>query len=193
MEEENVNKEKILTANQMIGELLFSLVIYGIIAFMIYKLISSAISSWFTENSQYVLLAFVMIALQSLMVFATFKLANKKAFKKGTIYKNDIPKVMSNIAFIIIVLLLILVVAIFSSVEPTIDILVEEDFGLQYRQRLLSYIYGDEETAKEQFEKEIKEAKNTMYKFLAILETGICVVYISAIFLEKKYLYNKAV
>lgn len=195
MKEQELKENKILTANQMIGELLLSLVLYGVISFVLYRIIYALTYKYFTENQQYVLLAFFVIGLQALMVFVMFKLGNRKAFKKGNIYKEDVSKVMSNISFVIIVLLLLQAFSIFASVDTVIDTTIEEDFSMKYRETLLSYLYDEDEMAIYQVEKEkaIKQAKNQMYQYLAIVEAGICVVYISAIFLEKKYLYNKAI
>lgn len=195
MEEKELNENNILTANKMVGELLLSLVLYGAISLIIYRIIYAVTYKYFTENQQYVLLAFFIIGLQGVMVFTMFKLGNRRTLKKGNIYKQDVSKVMSNISFIIIVLLLLQAFSIFASVDTSIDKVVEEDFGLQYREKLLSYLYDEDQMAIYQVEKEkaIKEAKKQMYQYLAIVETGICVVYISAIFLEKKYLYNKAI
>ena len=195
MEEQDVNEKKILTANQMVGELLLSLVLYGVISFVLYRIIYALTYKYFTENEQYVLLAFFVIALQAIIIFIMFKLGNRKALKKGTIYKEDVSKVMSNISFVIIVLLLLQVFSIFASVDAAINTALEKDFGMKYRETLLSYLYDEDEMAIYQVEKEkaIKEVKNQMYQYLAIVETGICAVYVSAIFLEKKYLYNKAI
>lgn len=195
MEEQDLNENKVLTANQMVGELLISLVLYGVISFVLYRIIYALTYKYFIENEQYVLFAFFIIGLQALMVFVMFKLGNRKALKKGNIYKEDVPKVMSNISFVIIVLLLLQAFSIFANVDTAIDSALEKDFGMKYRETLLSYLYDEDEMAIYQVEKEkaIKEAKNQMYKYLAIVETGICAVYISAIFLEKKYLYNNAI
>ena len=195
MEEQDLNENKILTANQMVGELLLSLVLYGAISFVLYRIIYALTYKYFSENQQYVLLAFFVIVLQVLMVFIMFKLGNRKALKKGTIYKNDVPKVMSNISLVIVVLLLLQAFSIFASVDTAINTALEKDFAMKYRETLLSYLYDEDEMAIYQIEKEkaIKEVKNQLYKYLAIVETGICAVYVSAIFLEKKYLYNKAI
>ena len=195
MEEQDLNENKVLTANQMVGELLLSLVLYGVISFVLYRIIYALTYKYFSENQQYVLLAFFVIGLQALMVFVMFKLGNKKALKKGTIYKEDVSKVMRNISFVIIVLLLLQAFSIFANVDTAIDSALEKDFGMKYRETLLSYLYDEDEMAIYQVEKEkaIKEAKNQVYKYLAIVETGICAVYISAIFLEKRCLYNKAI
>lgn len=195
MEEQDLNENKVLTANQMVGELLLSLVLYGVISFVLYRIIYALTYKYFIENEQYVLFTFFIIGLQALMVFVMFKLGNRKALKKGNIYKEDVPKVMSNISFVIIVLLLLQAFSIFANVDTAIDTALKKDFGIKYRETLLSYLYDENEMAIYQVEKEkaIKEAKNQMYKYLAIVETGICAVYISAIFLEKKYLYNNAI
>ena len=161
MEEQDLNENKILTANQMVGELLLSLVLYGAISFVLYRIIYALTYKYFSENQQYVLLAFFVIVLQVLMVFIMFKLGNRKALKKGTIYKNDVPKVMSNISLVIVVLLLLQAFSIFASVDTAINTALEKDFGMKYRETLLSYLYDEDEMAIYQIEKEkaIKEKK----------------------------------
>ena len=69
MVEQELNEDKILTANQMVGELLLSLVLYGVISFVLYRIIYALTYKYFSENQQYVLLAFFVIGLQALMVF----------------------------------------------------------------------------------------------------------------------------
>ena len=59
---------------------------------------------------------------------------------------------------------------------------------------MISIIYDDDDMAVYQAEKEkaIQEVKNKLYQYLAIVEVGIIVIYGSAIFLEKKSLYQRA-
>lgn len=195
MEEKKLNEENILTANQMVGELLLSLTIYGVISFILYRIIYALSYSYFVENEKYVLLAFFVIGLQALMLFIIFKLGNKRAFKKGNIYKKDVSTVISNISFVLIVLLLIQVFTIFASVELAIDTALENDFELKYSETILSNLFDEKEMSIYQLEKEkaISEVKKQTYQYLAIVESGICIVYIYAILLEKKYLYNKSI
>ena len=195
MEGKNANKKNMLTANQMIGELLLSIVLYGIIFFVLYRIIYSFIYQYFIENQKYILLAFAIIALQILMAMGMFSIANRKAFKRGNIYKNDVNKVIKNIVFIIVVILLLQAFSVFAYVDIAINKTLEKDFALQYKEKLLSYLYGEDEMTIYQIEKEkaIKKVKKQMYEYLAIVEIGIFTVYISAIFIEKKYLYNKAI
>ena len=94
----------------------------------------------------------------------------------------------------IIVILLIQVLGTFANVSSTVDEAVQDDFGLKYREHLISIIYDDDDMAVYQAEKEkaIQEVKNKLYQYLAIVEVGIIVIYGSAIFLEKKSLYQRA-
>lgn len=195
MDNQKIEENNILTANQMVGELLLSLVIYGGIFAVLYRIIYALTYKYFTENEHYALLAFFVIGLQALMIFTTFKLGNKRVIKKGTIYKEDVSKVIKNISFVIIALLLIQVFSVFSSVETTINEVIEEDFWWQYSETVLPYLYDENEMEIYHAEKEkiIKEVKDKMYQYLAIVEIGICTIYISAIFLEKRYLYTEAI
>ena len=195
MEEQKLNEQNILTANQMVGELLLSLTLYGAIVLILYRIIYVLSYSYFIENEQYALFAFLVIGLQALMVFIMFKLGNKRAFKKGNIYKRDVSKVMNNISFVIVILLLVQVLSIFASVDAAIDSALENDFRLKYSESILSNLFDENEMNIYQVEKEnaIKEAKKQIYKYLAIVEIGVGVVYIFAILLEKRYLYNKSI
>lgn len=196
MEEEKnieIKNKKVLTANQMIGELLLSLTIYGLIFYIVYYIAINLIKNHIGNN--YLLLSLTIVVLQAIIAFLIFTLSNKKALKKGRIYKNDVSKIISSISIVIIILVVILGLGTFANVESAMNEAVENNFGLQYREKLLSYIYDEDEMAIYNSEKEkaIKEAKQQVYSFTAIVEIWICAIYTSAIFLEKKFLYKKAI
>lgn len=194
MNEEELNGKKILTANQMTGELLLGIVLYGVISYVICRIAYGLTVHFLEDNKNYILLGFIVLVIQALMVFVTFKLANKQAFKKGTIYKNDVGNVIKNVSFVVIIILLIQVLGTFANVSSTVDEAVQDDFGLKYREHLMSIIYDDDDMAVYQAEKEkaIQEVKNKLYQYLAVVEVGIIVIYGTAIFLEKKSIYQRA-
>ena len=194
MKEEELNEKKIYTANQMTGELLLGIVLYGVISYVVYRIAYGLTVHFLEDNKNFILLGFSVLALQALMVFVTFKLANRQAFKKGTIYKTEVGNVLKNISFVVIVILLIQVLGTFANVSSTVDEAVEDDLGLKYREHLMSIIYDDDDMAVYQAEKEkaIQEAKNKLYQYLAIVEIGIIVIYGTAIVLERKSLYQRA-
>lgn len=194
MNEEELNEKKIYTANQMTGELLLGIVLYGVISYVVYRIAYGLTVHFLEDNKNFILLGFSVLALQALMVFVTFKLANRQAFKKGTIYKTEVGNVLKNISFVVIVILLIQVLGTFANVSSTVDEAVEDDLGLKYREHLMSIIYDDDDMAVYQAEKEkaIQEAKNKLYQYLAIVEIGIIVIYGTAIVLERKSLYQRA-
>lgn len=194
MNEEELNEKKIYTANQMTGELLLGIVLYGVISYVVYIIAYGLTVHFLEDNKNFILLGFIVLALQALMVFVTFKLANRQAFKKGTIYKTEVGNVLKNISFVVIVILLIQVLGTFANVSSTVDEAVEDDLGLKYREHLMSIIYDDDDMAVYQAEKEkaIQEAKNKLYQYLAIVEIGIIVIYGTAIVLERKSLYQRA-
>ena len=115
MSDEELNDKKILTANQMTGELLLRIALYGVIFYVIYKLAYGLCVVFYEDNKNLVPLGFIGLAFQALIVFATFKLANRQAFKKGTINKSDVGKVLKNVSFVIIVILLIQILGTFTS------------------------------------------------------------------------------
>lgn len=178
----------------MTGELLLRIVLYGVISYIIYRIAYSLAVHFMEDDENFILLGLIVLALQSLMVFVTFKLANRQAFKKGTIYKNDVGNVIKNVSFVIIVILLIQVLGTFANVSSSVDEAVQDDFGLEYREHLMSIFYDDDDMAVYQVEKEkaIQEVKNKLYQYLTIVEVGIIAIYGTAIFLEKKSIYKRA-
>ena len=104
MKNKELNEKKIYTANQMTGELLLGIVLYGVICYVIYRIIYKLGAYFIEDNDNFLLISGAMVLiLQIIMVFVTFKLANIQAFKKGTIYKSDVGKVVKNISFVVIV------------------------------------------------------------------------------------------
>lgn len=194
MSDEELKDKKILTANQMTGELLLRIALYGVIFYVIYKLAYGLCVVFYEDNKNLVPLGFIGLAFQALIVFATFKLANRQAFKKGTINKSDVGKVLKNVSFVIIVILLIQILGTFTSASSTVDEAVQNDFELKYREYLMTYTYDDDDMAIYQAKKEkaIQEVKKQLYQYLAVVEVGMIVIYGSAIFLEKKTLYQRA-
>ena len=195
MKNKELNEKKIYTANQMTGELLLGIVLYGVICYVIYRIIYKLGAYFIEDNDNFLLISGAMVLiLQIIMVFVTFKLANIQAFKKRTIYKSDVGKVVKNISFVVIVLLLSQVLATFISVNSVVEETINDDLWLKYREKTMYAFYDDDEIEiyQTQKEKEIQELKNELYQYLAIVETGTIIIYVTAIILEKKSLYKRA-
>ena len=195
MKNKELNEKKIYTANQMTGELLLGIVLYGVICYVIYRIIYKLGAYFIEDNDNFLLISGAMVLiLQIIMVFVTFKLANIQAFKKGTIYKSDVGKVVKNISFVVIVLLLSQVLATFISVNSVVEETINDDLWLKYREKKMYAFYDDDEIEIYQTkkEKEIQELKNELYQYLVIVETGTIIIYVTAIILEKKSLYKRA-
>lgn len=195
MKNKELNEKKIYTANQMTGELLLGIVLYGVICYVIYRIIYKLGAYFIEYNDNFLLISGAMVLiLQIIMVFVTFKLANIQAFKKGTIYKSDVGKVVKNISFVVIVLLLSQVLLTFTSVNSVVEETINDDLWLKYREKKMYAFYDDDEIEiyQTQKEKEIQELKNELYQYLAIVETGTIIIYVTAIILEKKSLYKRA-
>ena len=195
MKNKELNEKKIYTANQMTGELLLGIVLYGVICYVIYRIIYKLGAYFIEDNDNFLLISGAMVLiLQIIMVFVTFKLTNIQAFKKGTIYKSDVGKVVKNISFVVIVLLLSQVLLTFTSVNSVVEETINDDLWLKYREKTMSAFYDDDEIEiyQTQKEKEIQELKNELYQYLAIVETGTIIIYVTAIILEKKSLYKRA-
>ena len=195
MKNKELNEKKIYTANQMTGELLLGIVLYGVICYVIYRIIYKLGAYFIEGNDNFLLISGAMVLiLQIIMGFVTFKLANIQALKKGTIYKSDVGKVVKNISFVVIVLLLSQVLATFISVNSVVEETINDDLWLKYREKKMYAFYDDDEIEiyQTQKEKEIQELKNELYQYLAIVETGTIIIYVTAIILEKKSLYKRA-
>lgn len=195
MKNKELNEKKIYTANQMTGELLLGIVLYGVICYVIYRIIYKLGAYFIEDNDNFLLISGAMVLiLQIIMVFVTFKLANIQAFKKGTIYKSDVGKVVKNISFVVIVLLLSQVLLTFTSVNSVVEETINDDLWLKYREKKMYAFYDDDEIEiyQTQKEKEIQELKNELYQYLVIVETGTIIIYVTAIILEKKSLYKRA-
>jgi len=195
MKNKELNEKKIYTANQMTGELLLGIVLYGVICYVIYRIIYKLGAYFIEDNDNFLLISGAMVLiLQIIMVFVTFKLANIQAFKKGTIYKSDVGKVVKNISFVVIVLLLSQVLATFISVNSVVEETINDNLWLKYREKKMYAFYDDDEIEiyQTQKEKEIQELKNELYQYLAIVETGTIIIYVTAIILEKKSLHKRA-
>ncbi len=195
MKNKELNEKKIYTANQMTGELLLGIVLYGVICYVIYRIIYKLGAYFIEDNDNFLLISGAMVLiLQIIMVFVTFKLANIQAFKKGTIYKSDVGKVVKNISFVVIVLLLSQVLLTFTSVNSVVEETINDNLWLKYREKTMSAFYDDDEIEiyQTQKEKEIQELKNELYQYLVIVETGTIIIYVTAIILEKKSLYKRA-
>lgn len=163
--------------------------------YVIYRIIYKLGAYFIEDNDNFLLISGAMVLiLQIIMVFVTFKLANIQAFKKGTIYKSDVGKVVKNISFVVIVLLLSQVLLTFTSVNSVVEETINDDLWLKYREKKMYAFYDDDEIEiyQTQKEKEIQELKNELYQYLAIVETGTIIIYVTAIILEKKSLYKRA-
>lgn len=194
MEKEYSKEKKILTANQMIGELLMRIVVYGGISYIIYRVLYAILVNMLEKDKNFVLLGIIVIGLQALIVFITFKLANRKVFKENTIHKEDVRKVITNVYFVIVAILVIQVLGTFVNVNDTVDEFVNEDYSIRFTEAMISRIYDEEQMQKYHIEKEkaIQDVKNQLYEYLTIVEIGIVVIYVLAMLLEKKYIYSKA-
>lgn len=194
MDEQELNEKKIYTANQMTGELLLGIVLYGLISYLAYRIFYRLLVYLLGNDKNFILLGVAVLILQILMVFVTFKLANRKAFKKGTIHKSDVGNVIKNISFVIIVVLLVQVIETFANVSSVVDEAVKNNFALKYQESILSSIYDNDKMTVYNTEKEkaIQNLKNNLYQYLAIVEVGIIVIYGTTILLEKRSLYLRA-
>ena len=193
--EDNRNGKKILNANQMISELIKNIIIFGLIFSIIYRFVYAFCIKTLENYDNRVLLTFIVIILQTIMISVTLEISNNRAFKNITIYKEDVPKIIKTISFIIIVLLLVQVFSNFASVNSVIDQTINKDYKLQYQERLYSMFFDNAQMSYYQTQKSkaIDEIKGQMYIYLSIVEIGISIVYVSALLIEKKILYEKAI
>ena len=70
MKNKELNEKKIYTANQMTGELLLGIVLYGVICYVIYRIIYKLGAYFIEDNDNFLLISGAMVLiLQIIMVF----------------------------------------------------------------------------------------------------------------------------
>lgn len=180
------NKELVTSGKMtqsLIGNWLLWGLLFGIIYSFIYSLIASSIESM-------VAIALVSIVLQGITAILVWKFSTSSSFKKKTISYDDIPAVMKNLVIFTIVICVITAMYNISTVNTTIDEVIESNYQLNFSESMMSYLYDDEEIAEYQAEKEkaIEELKDKFYTYLIVLEIGLTAVYLAVLPLEKNYI-----
>ncbi|MBR6033734.1 MAG: hypothetical protein IKP28_03225 [Clostridia bacterium] len=195
MNNQKIENQNILSANQMSAELLLAIVMYGVICYIInYILYAIVVAKVIKQGNYGALVAFILCS-HTLIISITLKLANKKAFKKGTIYKSEVGKVFKNVAFVIIVVLLFSVLGAYGNVESVVENKINENLWMKLENNIASSVLNKTQMSAYQESKEnsIQKMKDTVYSYLTIVEIGIVAIYVTAIFIEKKSLYKKAI
>lgn len=178
------NKE-VSTTKKITQELIGGWFLWGIVFGIVYSIIYS-IASNFTESL--IVKSIIAIIFQGIITFLIWKFSTKSTFKKRTMSKDDVPTVMKNLVIFTIIICVVNGIYQFVQVNKIIDKTLESNFQLKYTEKMMSYIYDDEqmEEYNKQKEEAISKVKGEAYTYLAILEIGLTVVYLAVLPLEKK-------
>lgn len=187
------NKE-VATIRTITGELIGGYIIYGIIFEILNSIIIALISNIIPSDSL-AITAIIAIFLQALSISLVWKFSIATTFRKRAIDKNDVSAVMKNLIIFVIIICIINISTNFAEVNQNINEAINSNVNLNLAENIMKYTYTEEQIAQYQSEKEktIKEIKSKQYTYLAILETGIVIIYLSIVSLQKKSILKHAV
>lgn len=182
-----MNEKEITTTGKMTGDLIGGFFLYGIIGGIIYSIVYALIVKSLFSGSP-ILTAITAVILQGITVYFVWKGSTASAFKKKTIYNNDVPTVMRNLIIFTIIICVISAAYNFIQVNSKIENELNSDPVLKLHESYMSLLYTAEEKAEYDIKKEeaISKAKTQLYIYLAVLEIGLLVVYLGVLPIEKK-------
>ena len=178
------NKE-IVSSGKISQQLMCYWLLWGLLVGLIYTFIFSLIN---VAIESIIIEAILAVILQGIIAIIVWKLSTSSSFKKKTISYNDVPIVMRNLIIFTIVICIITGIYHFLSVDSSMDEFINSNYELKYNERMMSYLYTDEEMDKYNKEKEkiIEETKSKVYTYLVIIEIGLTAVYLGVLPLEKR-------
>ena len=139
--------------------------------------------------------AIIVIILQGITAFCTWRCTIATTFRKRLIDRNDVQTVMKNLMIFTFILCFISGLMNYSNVNEKLDEVINSNPSLILSETYMKYLYNEEEIAQYQSEKEkvINETKTKLYRYLAILEIGLISVYLGVVPLQKKTILKYAV
>ena len=179
-------REVLNNSTKMTLSIIGSAILWGIVFSIV-----DAIFKDFLVNfvNSYVLVAIITIVFAGLMYFCIWKLSIKDAFKKKTIPKDLIPKVMKNLIIYAIFCCIINCVTNFHTLQSSLEKLEKE-----IDRNLIGYelLFGDNEDYQATKQKLLEEEKNKLVIFFIAMQVGTAVTYIGTLILNKKDMYKYA-
>ena len=185
-----MEEKEISNVGTITSELIGRFIIYGILFSIIY----SGILSVFSTESL-IFTAIIVIILQGITLFCTWRCCIAATFKKRLIDKKDIKIVMKNLIIFTIILWIITGLINFSSVSEELNEKINSNTYLMLSESYIKHYYDDNEFAKYQAEKEkiINQAKNELYTYVIVLEIGLLPIYLGMVPLQKKIIFKYAI
>lgn len=185
------NKD-VSTVRTITGELIGGFLLYGIVFSILYSIVYAAISNSISSDSL-ILTAIIAIILQGIVVFCVWRCSIATIFRKRSIARNDVKKVMKNLLIFTVIICFITALMNFSEVNEKIDKTIKSDLMLS--ETFMRYKYNSNEITKYQAEKEkaISEVKTKLYTYLGVLEIGLLAVYLGVVPLQKKAILKHAI
>lgn len=178
------NKE-IVSSGKMSQHLIGNWLLWGLVLGIIYSFIFPSI---IYSIESIVLQAIIVVIAQGMIAVIAWKLSTSSSFEKKTIYFYEVQNVMKNLSIATILFCILTGIYNISSVNSSIDQIVNSNYQLQFTESMMSSIYSDEKMVQYNKEKEaaIADAKIKANTYLVILEVGLTVVYLAVLPLEKK-------
>lgn len=181
----NINGMGNLSSAKATENLISGWLLYGIFLSILYGMILAPITA---RLGSVFLRAVVVIVLQGISGYILWKLSVSSTFKKATIQRSDVSKVMKNLVIFVILLCFVLGSYNFSKLDETIDSEIESSADIKILESKVQYIYDNE--SKQEYNDRIeeikKEAKSKCYIYMFFTEVGIACVQLAVIPLAKK-------
>lgn len=190
-----MEKEKeIVTSGKVTGELIGNYIAFTIIAGIITKFIWAAIEGS-GEGLSFQMTLVVTLLLEIITVFLVWFISMSSTFKKKTIYRNEIGKVVKNLIIFTVIILVIGIGIDVSKLNSEFNKAIDENSELNMLDKYVSLTLSEEEQLQYQIEKDkaIKETKQEMYTYFIAAEVGVVIIDLGMLFFVKKKLEKYAV
>lgn len=189
-----MEEKKVETVREITGALIGGYLLYGIVFGILYSFIYTRISRSFS-NESLIFTAIIAIILQGITTFCIWRCSIGATFKKRSIDRNDVKKVMRNLMIFTAIICIISGLDNYYKVNEQVDKVINSNASIKISEMYMKYLYDDDEIAQYKAEKEkiINEAKTKLYTYLTVLEIGLLAVHLSVIPLQKKAILKYAV
>lgn len=190
MEERNI-----VTGKSVTGKLIGLFFGYGILFGIIYSMIYGRISNNVSSESSLIPIAIIAIILQGIITFLVWRCSITSVFKKVTINKSEVGKVIKNLIIFSVVISIITAVTTWIEMNDNFNERIENSFEINMAERYMQYLYDDEQIAEYNLQKEkiINETKVKLNTYFVVLETGLLIVYVAVVPLQKEHILKYCV
>lgn len=178
------NKEEVSSREISRGLILYFILfnfLFGFIYSFGFSLLSEHINSM-------MIMGIISVIAQGIITFTCWKISVSTVFKNKTMPRREVANTMRNIVIFTVIVCIINGVYQLSNVNKTIDEGINSDYGLKYKEHIISQIYDGERLQEyyKQKEEAIEKAKKQAYTYLLIIEIGFTITYLAVLPLVRK-------